>query len=376
VLAACLILVACADPEPEAAPDDEEEARFSHCEGETDAHRNFDAFWSYFDREYALFDLRLPGESWYDLGAEGCTAIDDAIATHGEMTDRELFDLMVRTAEHLDDGHVYIDVPRTNMADDAWVSEYPHYDALYEIEDNVEASYLDEPEYERAGWNEFSWGTIGDIGFLSITSMEGLDRDADQNATDQDEHTIDEEAAERAMTKVMEDLRDAPGMIVDIRANEGGWDTVSLVIAAWFAGPRTVAWSEQVRSGTEHLDFGPWVDTYVDAARSSAYAGPVVLLTSGGTFSAAEVFVLAMRVRDDVTVLGERTSGHFSDQLGTKLPNGWSVDLSNERYRAADGIVYEVEGAPVDIDVPLDVDALAQGRDTMLEAAIEFLQAL
>ena len=373
MLAAYLLLVGCADPEPEAPPEGEEEVRFSHCEGESEAHRNFDAFWSYFDREYALFDLRLPDESWYELGEQGCNAIDDAIAADGTITDRALFDLMVRTAEHLDDGHVYIDVPRSKMEDDAWVSEYPHYDALYELEDNVEANYLDEPEYERAGWNDFSWGTIGDVGFLSITSMEGLDRDADESATDQDEHTIDEQAAERAMSKVMEDLRDAPGIIVDIRANEGGWDTVSLVIAAWFAGSRTVAWSEQVRSGSEHLDFGPWVETYVDDARAGAYEGPVVLLTSGGTFSAAEVFVLAMRVRDEVTVLGERTSGHFSDQLGEKLPNGWAVDLSNERYRAADGIIYEVEGAPVDIEVALDVDALAQGRDTMLEAALEAL---
>jgi C-terminal processing protease CtpA/Prc len=71
--------------------------------------------------------------------------------------------------------------------------------------------------------------------------------------------------------------------------------------------------------------------------------------------------------------MGERTSGHFSDQLETRLPNGWLVNLSNERYRAADGNVYEVVGAPVDVEVALDPKALQDHRDTMLEQALAHL---
>src|SRR5687768_14389108 len=93
-IASCIVLPGC-------GADEEEPVEFRHCEGDTEAHRNFDAFWSYFDREYALFDLRLPAEDWNALGEAACAAI------HPDMTDRELFDLMVATAEHLDDGHVY-----------------------------------------------------------------------------------------------------------------------------------------------------------------------------------------------------------------------------------------------------------------------------
>ena len=85
------------------------------------------------------------------------------------------------------------------------------------------------------------------------------------------------------------------------------------------------------------------------------------------------MLVLAMQVRDNVTVLGERTSGHFSDQLLTTLPNGWEVDLSNERYRAADGNIYEVVGAPVDVEVKMDVSALVGGTDVMVDAALGLL---
>lgn len=40
-----------------------------------------------------------------------------------------------------------------------------------------------------------------------------------------------------------------------------------------------------------------------------------------------------MRVRDDVTIIGEPT-GRFSGMMDESLPNGWEFTLSAERYRA------------------------------------------
>ena len=217
----------------------------------------------------------------------------------------------------------------------------------------------------RSTWAAQDWfarGTIGDIGYVSITSLDELSPSGDEDE--------DRTAANAAMEQLMGDLDSTSGLVVDIRANGGGWDAVALDVARWFAGPRTLAWSERHRNGPEHDDFSPWEDVDVRAAVNGAYAGPVVLLTSGGTFSAAETFALAMRVRDDVTVIGERTSGHFSDLLEAELPNGWHYTFSGERYRAADGMIYEARGVPVDVAVELDVAALASDRDVMLEAAL------
>jgi len=41
--------------------------------------------------------------------------------------------------------------------------------------------------------------------------------------------------------------------------------------------------------------------------------------------------------QDNVTLVGEPTSGHFSDQHELKLPNGWKVTYSGERYTDARG---------------------------------------
>jgi C-terminal processing protease CtpA/Prc len=309
------------------------------------------------DERYAVFDVRLGDRSWAAIGEEACGRL--TADTAGDA----LFDLLMGMAEQLDDGHTTLVADELGRDESAEVSEWPYYEQAYGLEDLVEATYLD-AGFQTAAGDEISWGTIGGVGYISITSMDELNN---QGIDDEDQ---DVASAAQAMAQALGDLAGSTGVIVDVRANEGGWDTVSLEIAAHFAGEQTVAWSEKVRDGPDHLDFAAPVDTEVEATRAGGYAGPVVLLTSGGTYSAAETFTLAMRVRDQVTVLGERGSGHLSDMIDHELPNGWELTYSGERYLAADGELYEVSGVPVDVEVPFDVAALAAGTDAMLEAAL------
>lgn len=328
---------------------------FEGCPGRSTSHDVFNALWSAFDGEYALFGIRLTDRSWDSIGHEICDQVTD------DMSGPELFDLMLTMLEFLDDGHVQLVADDLGLDEDAWVSEYPYYDELYALEGNAEDNYLD-GSLSWAAQDWFAWGTIGSVGYVSITSMDGL--------SESEEEDDDRAAANDAMAQVVADLGGSQALIVDVRANEGGWDGVALDIARWFSGPATLAWSEQIRNGPEHDDFSPWEDVEVGDAVPDAYGGPVVLLTSGGTFSAAETFALAMQVRDDVAIIGERSSGHFSDLFDGELPNGWEYSLSGERYRAADGNIYEAQGVPVDEEVGLDVDALASGQDVILEAAL------
>jgi hypothetical protein len=317
------------------------------------AHDVVDALWRDLDTHYALFDLRLAGGDWDALASAACERLT------GTTTDEELFAILVELVEPFDDGHIQLEAPELGLSDDAWVSEYPHYAELAQIETNVEARYLD-GDLTWAAQDWFAWGTIGSIGYVSITSMDGLSASEDE--------ADDIDAATAAMDLVLADLAGTTAMIVDVRANEGGWDTVALAIATRFTGPATLAWSEQRRDGPAHDDCTPWVDTMI--AAGDEYGAPVIVLTSGGTFSAAETFALAMRVRDDVRIFGEPSSGHFSDLEDGTLPNDWEYTYSAERYRAADGEIYETHGVPVDQAITFDVAALATGTDVMLDAAL------
>lgn len=345
---------------PDAPPEDASSSGaatpFLGCEGDSEAHEVFNHFWRVLDENYAVFDLRLVGETWDAVGHQECAAIT------AQMSSGDLFDALIRTAEHLDDGHIQLS--GDGREGDGWVNEYPHYDALYELELNVESNYLDSGlTWDADDW--FAWGRSGEFGYVSITSMDSLSPSGDEDD--------DVAAASAAMTTMLADLGQTSGLVVDVRANEGGWDAVALTIAQFIEGPETIAWSEAVRDGPEHDDFAAWEDTIVEGSGPEGYTGPVVVLSSGGTFSAAEVFLLAMRVRSNVTILGERGSGHLSDTYDAELPNGWEFVYSGERYRAADGEIYEAIGVPVDLEVPFDLGALADGTDVMFEAALSEL---
>ncbi len=328
---------------------------FTGCPGAGAPFDVFNAFWTAFDTNYAVFDYRLPNGDWNTIGRDGCASID---VNTGEDA---LFDVLIGMAQNLDDGHVQLGSPG-GREEDAWVSAYPYYDEAQELEFNAESNYIEEDELTWAAEDWFAWGTIGDVGYISITSFDELSSTGDEDD--------DREAAVDAIEEALDDLSGVRAMIVDVRANEGGWDTVALDVAQHFAGPRSLAWSKQRRNGPGHLDFGAPEDWYVEASDGDAFDGPVVVLTSRGTFSAAETFTLAMRVRTNVEVVGERGSGHFSDLVEQTMPAGWSLELSGERYRAADGEIYETTGVPVDLAVAFDRAALVNGTDTMLEAAL------
>ncbi|MEO0604417.1 MAG: S41 family peptidase, partial [Myxococcota bacterium] len=109
-------------------------------------------------------------------------------------------------------------------------------------------------------------------------------------------------------------------------------------------------------------------------ATDDGYAGEVVVLTSGGTFSAGETFVLAMRTRERVTTLGEPTSGHLSDLYETGLGRGFRTTWSGDLYVDGDGGVHEGGGIPPDVVVTFDATGVAEGTDAMLERAFAELE--
>ena len=72
---------------------------------------------------------------------------------------------------------------------------------------------------------------------------------------------------------------------------------------------------------------------------------------SAATVSAAEILVLCLRALPNVTHLGDTTRGALSDMLWKRLPNGWTVSLSNEVYADADGRLWEGKGIPPEVRI-------------------------
>lgn len=318
--------------------------------------RAVNGFWTELDTSYAVFAERLPDRDWAEVGEEACAAL-------GDDPDRDAtFDALVGMAEALDDGHVQID--GHGRSGDGWVSAWPHEDAVADGLERLEARV--DGAFGSAARSTVGWGRIGEVGVLWIGSMDTSSLTATANA--------DRRASVRAVERAFAEVGDVSAWVVDVRANGGGWDDVSLALVGFFAGPEVLGWQRQVRVGPAHDDLGPWEDILVPASRPDAFAGPTVLITAGGTFSAAETFSLAMSRRPEVVLLGEPTSGHFSDIYdGPRLPGGWRFGYSAERYRDPDGTVLETRGVQVDAPVPFDRPAWDEGTDVQLEAALDLL---
>lgn len=324
------------------------------CTGTSDAHGVIDAFWGTLDRRYPLFDVRLDGP-WEDVGREACDAVGD------DASDEAVFDALVGMARALDDAQVT--VASEAREGDGKRAPWPHYDATAAVLEGVDTRV--DGVLRRRNDDAFVWGRIGDVGYVAIARMEDFDGVATES--------LDVQIAGQALDVVLADLASTRALVVDVRTNAGGRDRVALELARHFAGPAAIAWSTAERAGPAHDDFERFREIEVAASDAAAYAGPVAVLTSRGTSGAAETFALAMRVRDDVRFVGEPTAGQLSPPEAGTLPNGWAFTWSRARYRAAGGGIFEAVGVPVDVEVPWDPEALAEGRDPQLDAALAAL---
>jgi len=106
---------------------------------------------------------------------------------------------------------------------------------------------------------------------------------------------------------------------------------------------------------------------------------PVVLLLSNGTANAAEVFAAALQGNKRADLVGEPTAGLAGVQRLVKLPQGYGLWLTSERYLTVDGAnpIHE-RGLLPTVGVPIPVvafDELPPTTDVPLEKAIEHLKS-
>jgi carboxyl-terminal processing protease len=205
--------------------------------------------------------------------------------------------------------------------------------------DEIEDALLDDTARTRANRN-ITYGLIdGEVGFLSLLSMEDFDASNDDDAA----------VLDAALDEAMALFEDARAVIVDVSLNDGGEDVLARRIAARFAAKRTLAYSKYAGDTSAARP----QEIFIEPGDGPRYTGPVYLMTSNVTVSAAEIFTFVMRALPNVTHVGQTTRGALSDVLTKRLPNGWRVTLSNEVYLDAAGKAWEGRGIPPKVEIPV-----------------------
>lgn len=313
----------------------------------------FDMMWEAMDAHYAFFDLH---------GVDWSARRKFAPAADATLTDQELFDRITAAVAGLDDGHIQLIAPgigsHSPESSPPWLIDYD-----LDRKDLIDlAAATFGAELKQIGETPVRLGLRPDgIGFLEISGM----------WLETGFGTIETDAAYALASKIATQLAEAKAIIVDVRYNGGGSDGVALAYASLFSDNEQVVLRKRSRVGDGWSDWSDGIlRPHPDGARLTQ---PVILLTSDVTASAAEIFAIAMRALDQVTVMGEPTGGGLSDILDITLPNGWSFGLSNQEYVTESGQQFEKIGVPPDIEIRQDGAGLADGHDALLEAALERL---
>ena len=170
----------------------------------------------------------------------------------------------------------------------------------------------------------------------------------------------------------VEEMQDAPGMIIDIRGNPGGVYPVRKAIASQFFPDKSLLWRFITRPGLDLPGFE--TEAYTDPP-ANPYLGPVVVLVDVLSGSSSEEFSGAMQANQRAIIIGERTSGSDLVANITVLPNGAIFLYPLAQTQTADGTVIEGRGVIPDIEVSLDRQKLLGGVDSQLEAAIEYIES-
>ena len=170
--------------------------------------------------------------------------------------------------------------------------------------------------------------------------------------------------------QIMEKFRNTDGLIIDLRQYPG-----------YSFYPEISSYLGDVEGIFVQASFpsqsipGVFVTSPIErAAESWEYQGEIVVLTNEMSLSNAEYTVMSLQNAENVTVMGEETIG--ADGNVVRLPLPGNIELlftSLGVYTPEMGQTQRI-GLTPDIEVHPTIEGIKEGRDELLEAAVEYIQ--
>jgi carboxyl-terminal processing protease len=192
------------------------------------------------------------------------------------------------------------------------------------------------------------------LGYIRITSFDG------------------HEEVGREFDQALEALRTAPGLILDIRDNPGGYGQ-ERIVGRLLQQPTLCAISF-IKNGPGHGALKRQ-DDILEPTGPWQYGGPIALLVNDLTGSAADLFACYLRSAKRVVTVGSTTHGNLSGVAAyAVLPCGLVVRISNGYICDAGGKPIEGNGNAPDVIVAPTISDFLAGRDPVLEKAVALVR--
>lgn len=300
----------------------------------------FDQLWLDVDKTYSFFQVK--NIDWDSVKTVYRPMVKE------NTTSSELFNIMASMLNSLRDGHVNLNGLGKGSAYTDWVTSFPvnYYPTV--IDDQYLSSVTES--------SSFKYGDLdnSDLGYVHITHFRGNRSNFE------------------GFLEVLNLFEEKKGLIIDVRNNGGGSTNNSHIVAGYFTDESSVYSYYRYKNGTGHSDFTEWI-AQRSIPGSISFSKPVVLLTNRSCFSTTENFILEMQAIPSVTVIGDTTGGGAGNPIWRELPNGWTYRIS--RWQAVTLQKRQYEGTGLYPDIPVwttEADSL-DGKDAILDRAIESL---
>ena len=323
--------------------------------------KNFEELWRTFHHRYPFFELR--GVDWIKQYEKFRPAVTS------KTSEDELFSILCQMLDPLNDGHVELVVPAKKNRKKRRFNPEPKPRFWREFASRSEIKKLFKTTEKSLADNGFcrigkteawmlKYARSQDFGYIRILEFEGINK----------------KKLVAALDRIAEDCSGMSGLIIDIRDNPGGDDDIVLAIANRLCDHKRVAFHRKTKTGPGANDYKLLRTWHIKPEGKAQFTGPIALLTCDSVCSGAEVFALAISQLPHVTIIGDHTNGIFSYQLEKKLPNGWRYCLSYQEYYSSDMVCYEAKGVPVDIQLLNSRADIEQGKDPLIERAVNHLK--
>ncbi len=179
------------------------------------------------------------------------------------------------------------------------------------------------------------------------------------------------------------ELQKSKALVIDIRNNTGGKSPLALHILSCLSdkpfltsGWRSRKYIPAYRAWGQREGWYEQWPSEIKPRSDIAYTKPVVLLTSARTYSSAEEFAATFSAMGRGKIMGELTGGSTGNPLMFALPGGGRALICTKHNRYPDGGEFVGVGVRPDIPVKVTIADVRAGRDSVLEAALEYLHAV
>lgn len=304
----------------------------------------FEKYWYKFDRLYPYFDYKhVNWQAAYNHYRPLATKIT---------SETQLVTLLMNMTRPLKDVHVWFKSPTGKYL--------TTYEPKRANEPNWNSRVINKyvPDLAHYGGEAWGAGHIGPFTYLLIS-------DWMKTAVSLD-----------VFESVLARNHASPGLIIDVRMNGGGDESLAYKIAGYFTDQPRLSEYYRYRNGPKPGDLGPPKPRYLKPAPIIPYHGPIMLLIGPDSFSSTENFIAAMQTLPNVTTIGATTGGASGCPETFALGHGWKYSVPVCYDMTSHHRVIEWNGIRPEVSVATTPADFKRGDDPVLDMALKLLKGI